>query len=317
MHSYTVTDKEIENAEGEILGNGLHFNDKQKAFFKCLSSCCVQAYAGTGKTSAIVGKLHIFAQKNIWQNDRGICVISHTNVAVDEIKNHVAKHYPAVMQYPNFIGTIQEFVNKFLFIPFLEAKNLQIKLQDESRFLDYKRDLQDKIIVDRIDKYLIKLGRSKNSSAARENFFRRLQTICFFDGKKLCAKQKNDGFSEFTDLKTKNVPQDKIINALGYFIQKKHKSGSFLFVESFVYGDEYLEQHQLLKDIISQRFQFVFLDEAQDCSEIQLSILHKLFGDNSKTIFQQVGDTNQAISENAVETYQKFPNFRSIYKVRK
>ena len=62
------TNKEIEEAERDIFGNGLHFNDDQKIFLNCLASRCVQAYAGTGKTSAIVGKLHILAQKYAWQN---------------------------------------------------------------------------------------------------------------------------------------------------------------------------------------------------------------------------------------------------------
>ena len=136
MCDFIITDEEIKEAEQDIFNNGEHFNDEQKAFIKCLDSCCVQAYAGTGKTSSIVGKLHVLAQKNVWQNGRGICVISHTNVAVDEIKKHVAKHYPAVMEYPNFVGTIQEFVNKFLFIPYLANFGLKIKFQEESRYLN-------------------------------------------------------------------------------------------------------------------------------------------------------------------------------------
>src|SRR3989344_2617478 len=108
MCDYTITDQEIEKAEKKILGDSLHFNDQQKNYLKCLDSIHIQAYAGTGKTSTMVGKLHVLAQKNVWKNGRGICVISHTNVAVNEIKKHVAKHYPSIMEYPNFIGTIQE-----------------------------------------------------------------------------------------------------------------------------------------------------------------------------------------------------------------
>ena len=296
MCNHIVTDQEIEKAEQDIFEIGQHFNDEQRTFLKCLDSCCVQAYAGTGKTTAIVGKLHIYAQKNVWQNSRGICVISHTNVAVDEIKKHVAKHYPAIMQYPNFVGTIQEFVNKFLFIPYLASKGLQIKFQDESRFFDYKSELP-KNIVKRIDDHIkSKVNYSPNSVRARKEFFNRLKTVHLVDSK-LYARAKKSGFNEFTDLKTAQVSQDKILEALSGLIQKKHNDGSFLFVESFIYGNEYLKQNQLLKDIIAQRFQHVFLDEAQDCSVIQLRILNELFGDSSRIVFQQIGDINQAISE--------------------
>lgn len=290
------TNKEIEEAERDIFGNGLHFNDGQKIFLNCLASRCVQAYAGTGKTSAIVGKLHILAQKYVWQNGRGVCVISHTNVAVDEIKKHVAKHYPAIMQYPNFIGTIQEFVNKFLFIPYLFSKGLQIKFQDDSRYFDYTSELS-KNIVKRIENHInSKVNHSEDSERSRKEFFNRLKTVHLVDGK-LYARAIKSGFTEYVDLKTKQVSQAEIVKALSDLIQKKHNDGYFLFVESFVYGYEYLEQNQLLKDIISQRFQYVFLDEAQDCSEIQLKILNKLFGDSPESVFQQIGDVNQSISE--------------------
>jgi len=63
--NYDITDEEISLAEREVLRKGESFNDEQKTFIKCLKSCCVQAYAGTGKTTSIVGKLHVLAQKRI------------------------------------------------------------------------------------------------------------------------------------------------------------------------------------------------------------------------------------------------------------
>ena len=296
MCDHIVTDQEIEKAEQDIFEIGLPFNDEQKTFLKCLDSCCVQAYAGTGKTSTIVGKLHILAQKNVWKDGRGVCIISHTNVAVDEIKKHVAKHYPAIMQYPNFVGTIQEFVNKFLFIPYLAGKGLQIKFQDESRYFDYKSELP-KNIVKRIDDHIkSRVNHSPDSVRARKEFFNILKTVHLVDGK-LYARAKKSGYNEYEDLATMQIPQAEIVKALSDLIQKKHYEGYFLFVESFVYGYEYLKQNKFLKNIISQRFQFAFLDEAQDCSEIQIEILNELFSTALKTIFQQIGDINQAISE--------------------
>ncbi len=293
MCTYTITNKEIEKAELHILGKD-NFNNEQKSFIKCLDSCCVQAYAGTGKTTSIVGKLHVLAQKNVWRNGRGICVISHTNVAVDEIKKYVAKHYPSIMQYPNFIGTIQEFINRFLFTPCLASQGLRIKFQDESRFVDYKKDLHNQTVIQRIDNKLRQLNFSKNSEA-KNDFFERLKTMHIFS-KGLYARKKYNGFTEYTDLKTATVSQDIIYSGFADLIKKKHNDGYFLFIESFVYGYEYLKQNPILKNIISQRFQFVFLDEAQDCSEIQLITLDELFN-NSKVIFEQIGDINQAISE--------------------
>jgi|GEM_PF-5213123 len=294
MCDYLVTDDEIKKAEQDIFENDEHFNEEQKIFLKCLDSCCLQAYAGTGKTSTIAGKLHILAQKNVWRNGRGICVISHTNVAVDEIKKHVAKHYPQIMEYPNFVGTIQEFINKFLFIPYLQSKGLQIKFQDNTRFISMK-DIEDIKITERIKKHYTKIGHGKYINA-QKNFLDRFRTI-HINNKKIFAQDNNKGVSEYTDLKTSQVTQDYIFRILSNTIQKKHIEGSFLFIESFIYGFEYLKQNPDLKKIISERFQFLFLDEAQDCSELQMNILNTLFEKSSKTILQQIGDVNQTIVE--------------------
>ena len=210
MCHYIVTNEEITKAEEEVLGDDHHFNEEQKGFIKCLDSCCVQAYAGTGKTTSMVGKLHILAQKNIWKNGRGICVLSHTNVAVDEIKKHVAKHYPAIMQYPNFIGTIQEFVNKFLFIPYLAELGLKIKFQEEYRYFD--RQNIDKDLSQRINNHIAKINYSEDRKVARENFNKRMYSV-YYDSGLLFANDKNNDISEFRDLATKKFPQESIVSS--------------------------------------------------------------------------------------------------------
>lgn len=299
MCNYIVTEEEIEKAEKDIFKKGEHFNNEQKSFLRCLDPCFVQAYAGTGKTSTIVGKLHVLAQKNIWQNGRGICVISHTNVAVNEIKKHVAKHYPAIMEYPNFVGTIQEFTNKFLFIPYLSSKGLKIKFQEENRWLNFNGF---PIVKDRIDKYRNSINRKSNNNNEQQlERFNKAIYSCFLNDSEISILT-NKGkivslLSCFNKLPTKVCDKITIINALKMCISERKMAGSFLFCESFINGLEYVKQNNILKNIISQRFQFAFLDEAQDCSEIQLNSLKELFNNNSKTIFQQIGDTNQAITE--------------------
>jgi len=244
------------------------------------------------KTSAIVGKLHVLAQKDVWKNGRGVCVISHTNVAIDEIKKHVAKHYPAIMEYPNFVGTIQEFANKFLFIPYLAKKGLQIKVQDEK--FDYKPNwaLLNQLGVDNRNAILQAIVRFKDTDRFSKMYL--INDNPYFDGEvfPLASINKNR--------KNKKIPETNLQEINNYFvcrIKERKSNGRFLFDESFIDGYEYLTQNPILKDIISKRFEFVLLDEAQDCSEIQLKVLNELFEENSKTIFQQIGDVNQAITE--------------------
>ena len=291
MCSFIVTDEEIEKAEKDIfLGLGT-FTEEQKDFLRCLDSCFLQAYAGAGKTSTLVGKLHILAQKQVWNFGRAICVISHTNIAIDEIKKHVAKHYPSIMEYPNFVGTIQEFANKFFLTPYLASKGLQLKFQEERRYLDYKKDGSPELKARLLNK-IKQISHIGGDAVAR--FANEFSRLCIYNSK-VCT---NPDLKEYKALTTKGFLQsdsDLSINAL---IKKQHEKGTFLFIESFIYGLEYLKENPLYRSILSTRFQFILLDEAQDCSRIQLDLLKKVFGDENENVFQQVGDINQSISEN-------------------
>src|ERR1700743_2852283 len=56
-----------------------------------------------------------FPRSAIW---RAVLVISHTNAAIDEIKERIGQYCPKLFSAPHFIGTIQAFVDKFLAIPY-------------------------------------------------------------------------------------------------------------------------------------------------------------------------------------------------------
>lgn len=47
-------------------------------------------------------------------NNQGICVLTHTNVAIEEIKSKLGNKANILFSYPNHFGTIQSIVDKFL-----------------------------------------------------------------------------------------------------------------------------------------------------------------------------------------------------------
>lgn len=65
-------------------------------------------------------------------------------------------------------------------------------------------------------------------------------------------------------------------------------------------ANRYLQKYPQIKNIIQQRFSYVFVDEMQDMEIHQYDLLEKLFYDdgNSTSIFQRIGDKNQAIFNN-------------------
>ena len=92
-------------------------DDSRRAAIKNFSTADFEACPGSGKTTLLVAKLAIMA--NLWGSRRqGICVLSHTNAARDEIGSRLNSCAAgvALLRYPHFVGTIHSFVNEFLAI---------------------------------------------------------------------------------------------------------------------------------------------------------------------------------------------------------
>ena len=112
-----ITDEQIQTAE-RILINGHNFDDERVAFIKRQTSCDVLAAPGSGKTTALLAKLICMAQSLPLPKHAGILVLSHTNAAIAEIREKLVTKCPILFQHPNFVGTVQEFVDTFLAIPY-------------------------------------------------------------------------------------------------------------------------------------------------------------------------------------------------------
>lgn len=85
----TVEAANIPELEHLLLPEGCHFAEDAKAVIDCWESTDVQACPGSGKTTVLMAKLQHLAGKMPLPQGRGICILSHTNVAVDEIKTRL------------------------------------------------------------------------------------------------------------------------------------------------------------------------------------------------------------------------------------
>ena len=120
MSVISITDEDIEYAESILLKAGQKFDDERVEFLKDLNTLDLQAVPGSGKTTVLLAKLLIFERYMPFKNGSGVLVISHTNAAIDEIKSRIGAYCPKLFSYPNFIGTIQSFVNEFLAKPYFK-----------------------------------------------------------------------------------------------------------------------------------------------------------------------------------------------------
>ena len=116
-----ATPEEIQYAYSVLFKNtDNNFEPDKIEIIECNESRDVKACPGSGKTTTLLAKLIILANRMPLPDNQGICVLTHTNVAIDEIKNKLGHKANILFKYPNHFGTIQSFVDKFLAIPALK-----------------------------------------------------------------------------------------------------------------------------------------------------------------------------------------------------
>ena len=116
-----ATDDEIRAAHDVLLPGKPDFEDDKLDVIRCNESRDIKACPGSGKTTVLLAKLSILSNKMPFADGSGVCVLTHTNVAIDEIKARFGGKVDLLFDYPNFCGTIQSFVDRFLTIPWFNS----------------------------------------------------------------------------------------------------------------------------------------------------------------------------------------------------
>ena len=232
------------------------------------------AVPGSGKTSLLAAKLLLLARK--WPHaTKGICILSHTNVARDEIVHRLARTEEGAMLlgYPHFIGTIHAFVNQFLAMPMLRALNLPVDVIDDDIFA--ARALA-RLHSGSYYKLRGWLGHQPKGD--------RLVSQLFYKGADL--KLMSGG----GDLPSDTSDSGQQLAAIK---QRLTNAGVFRHRDMFAFALAALETHPVLIDVIHRRFPMVFVDEMQDTSWEQEDVLNRLF--DGKAVMQRFGDVDQKI----------------------
>lgn len=279
-----ITDNDIKYAENILFGGKNVFDDERKIFIRNLESIDLQAVPGSGKTTALLAKLLILEKYLPFNDCSGILVLSHTNTAVDEIKNRIEKYCPKLFSYPNFVGTIQSFVDTFLAIPFyvnrfkIKPYRIDNEIYDENveRFYDHNNNYK-------LRKYL------KNQYNGLD-FLKSIRITK--DGKNL----KSGINGKIKEFRLKD-PKKPVYKALINFKKKLIKDGILHYEDAYMLAENQLTKYPHAKILLRKRFKYVFVDEMQDMDLHQYELLESLFFDNvsSKAIYQRIGDKNQAI----------------------
>ena len=274
----------------KILLRGAHFTAEQREVVQAIGRIDVVAGPGSGKTTVLAAKV-LMLLSNRHAHDKGICCITHTNVAVKEILDRLKLGGVNEVDYPNFVGTIQSFMDKFLgktaFATILPGITLKL-LDDEKYSKRYEKNFR-KILKNYSPNYNVpkpsghgtelKIADNKSfqytNTASHKYYSNAINSAC-------CRLLKN-GFASYSDLKS-----------LSYWYLSKHQ-------------DE-------LSKAFAERFSYLMLDEAQDTDDIQLKIINSL-AEAKQLNVQRFGDPYQALytiyGPNREDAWQPHPDNKS------
>jgi hypothetical protein len=276
-----ITDEEIRYAEKILLPKGKEFDEERKAFIRNFNTIDLQAVPGSGKTTALLAKLVILERKLPFADGSGILVLSHTNAAIDEIKEKIQKHCPRLFSYPNFIGTIQSFVDVFLAVPFYNIENKKKPIRIDSEIYDEVATKRYNNFPNSGAKTWLSNQNDPESIFKKFRFDIDLNLRNGINGK-VILKSKN----ESATYKTFKTIKKQILH-----------SGVLHYDDAYFLAELYLNKIPMIKTILQERFSFVFVDEMQDMDTHQYNLLENIFYDEGKSVskIQRIGDKNQAI----------------------
>ncbi|SFL28934.1 Superfamily I DNA or RNA helicase [Methanobrevibacter olleyae] len=273
----------------------MDWTDKQKEFLDLnkQGKFVVKACPGSGKTTCVCER--IFKLLQDWdKHNSGIAVLSFTNVAKNEILNKIEKEDKSLkLGYPHFFGTLDSFLNKFIFLPF---GHLVMECYQRPELV----------------------GAPFNYWSGNNDFDYFFDKITFDSKGKVVDKKK-----------TKYFPKENWKwNQIVHMKHELKREGLATQKDANYHAMEVLKQYPKIAKALTLRFPTVIIDEVQDTSEIQMKIMDILIQNGLKDIIL-VGDPEQGIYEwntanpklmedkyNQWEDSIKFDiNFRSSQKI--
>ncbi len=334
MSAINITTDDILYAERILLKEGKNFDDERINFISNLETVDLQAVPGSGKTTALLAKLLILERHLPLKNHRGILILSHTNSAVDEIREKIGKHCPKLFSYPNFIGTIQSFVDKFLAMPYMvNYLGYKITRVDTDTFKEQLLNEFNKIYWDITFDKPGALFYSRHIAESKK-----IATKTGLNANDICnhkiEHEVRDLFFDFSDNKIKLFrnssvllasPDNKRYVGIKSAILKVLENGFISYEYAYRMGLNCIDIYPKMKQILQERFNYVFVDEMQDMDQLQYELLEKVFygSGESKTIYQRIGDRNQAIYngdislENIWKNREKTLNLNGSHRLSK
>jgi len=262
-------------------------SEEQREVLNANGKFVLRACPGSGKTFTVTAKLEDLLS-NWDSNYQGIAALSFTNVAWKEIQKNLIDN-DISFRFPHFIGTLDSFINKHIFLPFghlvIGCDNRPELVGEPYGTWSYIRGRGARAYYQYFDIFSFDINGN---------------IIQVTDTRDCCFGAKWQGTKHETHiLNAKNE-----LNKQGYANQSDANFFALKVLETFP---------EIGKSLI-KRFPYFIIDEAQDTTEIQMAIIDKLVEQGLEKIIL-IGDPDQSIyewnfarPELFIEKYEKWNN---------
>lgn len=307
MVEWQITDSEIQDLERLLLPKDCHFSGDALQVIRYWNSVDVSACPGSGKTTLLLAKLKLLADRMPLNNGAGVCVLSHTNVAVNEIKEKLAEYADKLMSYPNFVGTIQSFIDRFVTMPYIrQIAGQPVQPVDN---ITYAQHVLSRVNCGRYSQlnYVINSNYESSGNKVYASRVEHAAALYLNNEKSLCIRSQKKplaGAGKPSAVQFINLKQELL-----------EKEGIMTYSDAYCYANKALEElSEQYIGLFNKRFLYVFIDEYQDCDSIQRNALNALF-DPAKCVVVHIGDPDQAIynsEKESIDDWQPCKGFLSI-----
>lgn len=249
----------------------------------------IQACPGSGKTT-LAGLKLLLLLMNWHEPFSGICVLTHTNVAKSEILTRLGSHRAGntLLAHPHFIGTIQDFVDKYLALPYARSRGWDVRLCDEVEFAG---------LVDSLGSWNFKVRDKEANKEYRFSYYLKngkvdpgMLRLEYRDNKLSVSSAFLKRVADHIDLPKSNLVGDPFLKIR----LRLCDNGVFHYSEMYELAKQAIAANPDLLHALRARFKIIILDEMQDTQRHQDNLINLLFPQNSCTI-QRFGDPDQAI----------------------
>ena len=231
----------------------------------------VIAGAGTGKTSTMITKIKNILEHSIVRPDQ-LLILTFSKKAAGEIKERLSGKLKIDCE-PGFAGTFHSFSLKLL----KDHKDEYLKHRKIDSFpavigKEEKESIMKELIMEKPERFL---GLPANT------VIKLAENIDHLDNKILLKLKSGPLFDEITDIinKFENYKKDKLL---------------IEFEDMINHTTELLETYPHVRERVTSRYRYIFVDEFQDTSENNFRLLSLLIPENNRNLFM-VGDDFQSI----------------------